>query len=73
MNLDWTGLVIAAAAAAVIVASLLVLRILDRPFQPGVGGLRPTAMQRSLSILDDAREVLQQTDPLPCNESGRAL
>jgi hypothetical protein len=58
---------------AVMVASLLVLRVLDRPFQSGVGGLRPIAMQRTLNILDEARGVLQQTDPLPCDGSGRSI
>jgi urea transporter len=55
---------------AVVVATLLVLRVLDQPFQSGVGGLRPVAMERTLTILDEACDVLQQADPAPCDESG---
>src|SRR3954447_14374082 len=39
---------------AVIAALLLLLRALDEPFHDGVGGLQPSAMQRSLRMADDA-------------------
>jgi hypothetical protein len=55
---------------AVIVVTLLVLRTLDDPFHPGVGGLRPVAMERSLVILDQAREVLDLDQPVPCDATG---
>ena len=39
---------------AVITIMLLLLLFLDSPFQSGVGALRPTAMERSLRIIDQA-------------------
>jgi hypothetical protein len=58
---------------AVVVLTLLVLSVLNRPYQPGVGGLEPIAMERSLAVIDEARTVLSLTDPLPCDELGRPL
>lgn len=60
----------AGSVTAVIVATLLVLGALDRPYQD-VGGLRPVAMERTLMILDEARAEIGMTDPLPCDEAGR--
>ena len=39
---------------AVIVTMLLLLNALDNPFQEGVGGLDPVAMERTLRIVDEA-------------------
>ena len=55
---------------AVIVATLLVLASLNRPFETDVGGLRPVAMERSLAILDEARTALGIDVPIPCDEGG---
>jgi Protein of unknown function (DUF4239) len=55
---------------AVVVASLLVLAGLNRPYDQDIGGLRPVAMQRSLAILDEARATLDIDDPLPCDATG---
>jgi len=44
----------AGSVTAVVVATLLVLAALNRPYQGDIGGLEPVAMQRSLSILDGA-------------------
>jgi hypothetical protein len=60
-----------ASVTAVMVASLLTLMVLDRPFSPDTGGLRPVAMERSLATLQEARSVLHLVDPLPCDEVGR--
>jgi hypothetical protein len=60
----------AGSVTAVIVATLLVLGALDRPYQTA-GGLRPIAMERTLSILDDARADIGMDDRLPCDEAGR--
>ena len=46
------------AVTAVIVATLLTLGVLNRPYSPDFGGLQPTAMQRTLGTLDNAREAL---------------
>jgi hypothetical protein len=58
---------------AVVTASLLLLRFLDNPFQSGVGGLRPTAMERTLRILEEERRVVGERGPLPCDSEGRPV
>ena len=60
----------AGTVTAVVVATLLVLTALNRPYQQDIGGLRPVAMQRTLAILDEARTTLGVDDALPCDESG---
>jgi hypothetical protein len=64
---------IAGSVTAVIVASLLVLSSLNRPYDPNVGGIRPAAMQRSLQIIGSARDALGLDEPLPCDDAGRPL
>jgi len=64
---------LAGAVTAIVVLTLIVLSVLNRPYQPGVGGLRPVAMERSLAIIDDIRGALSLTDPLPCDEAGRPV
>jgi hypothetical protein len=53
------------------VATLLLIRILDTPYRPGLGQLRPVAMQQSLVLIDQARDALGQDDPPPCDAEGR--
>jgi hypothetical protein len=60
----------AGSVTAVVVATLLVLVALNRPYEQDIGGLRPIAMQRSLAILDEARATLDIDDPLPCDTTG---
>ena len=60
-------------ATAVVTATLLAIHALDNPYRPGVGTLRPVAMERSLALLDEARDVLKDTRPLPCDEDGVPL
>jgi hypothetical protein len=62
---------LAGSVTAVVVASLLVLLSLNRPYDPGIGGIRPVAMQRSLEVIGSARAALDLDEPLPCDESGR--
>ena len=64
---------LAGSVTAVVVASLLVLLSLNRPFDPRLGGIRPIAMQRSLDVIGSAREALDLDDSLPCDEAGRPL
>jgi hypothetical protein len=45
---------------------------LDRPYHPDVGGLRPHAMERSLEVLDEARNALGIDEAPPCDERGLA-
>jgi len=56
---------------AVMVATLLLLSILDNPYRPGVSELRPVAMQQTLELIDQARGALGQNNPLPCNAQGQ--
>ncbi len=56
--------------AVVISATLLLLWFLDNPYHPGIGGLRPVAMERTLDILGG--EVSSVIGPLetPCDVRG---
>ena len=44
---------------AVVVSTLLLLQFLNNPFHPGVGGLRPVAMERTLRIIDQQLTVAE--------------
>ena len=57
---------------AVIVATLLLISVLDRPYRPGLGQLRPVAMEQTLALIDQARGALGEDDPPPCDAEGRA-
>jgi hypothetical protein len=59
-------------ATTVVVLTLLAIYALDRPYAPGVGSIRPVAMERSLRLIDQARAVVGDGAPLPCNEEGNA-
>ena len=52
-------------ATAVVTATLLAIHVLDNPYRPGVGSLKPVAMERSLVILDEARDVVNDTRSSP--------
>jgi uncharacterized membrane protein len=55
----------------VIVGLLLLLQFLDQPYRPGVGSLRPVAMERALRLMDQELAIVGFDAPLPCDESGR--
>jgi hypothetical protein len=59
-------------ATAVVVVTLLVIRGLDNPYRAGPGQLQPAAMERTLVILEEEREVVADTSPLPCDADGTA-
>jgi hypothetical protein len=61
------------AVASVITVMLLLLWSLDRPFHPGVGGLQPVAMERSLRVLDELLPTFAPGLSLPCDSEGRPL
>jgi hypothetical protein len=58
---------------ALIAATLLVIRFLDSPFQTGVGGLRPVAMERTLRILEQELAGVGERGELPCDAEGVRL
>jgi hypothetical protein len=60
------------AVTIVIVALFLVIRALDTPFHPGVGGLRPVAMERAIGNIDRALAIIGRTN-IRCDASGAAL
>ena len=57
---------------AVMAATLLVIGFLNHPYRPGLGSLQPTAMQRTLRILDEERRIVGDTTAAPCDERGLA-
>jgi hypothetical protein len=63
--------VLMGSVVAVIVATLLLIGILDKPYRPSPGELRPVAMEQTLVLIDQARDALGQDDPLPCGAEGR--
>jgi hypothetical protein len=62
--------VLMGSVVSVIVSTLLLVQFLDHPFHPGVGGLRPVAMQRALNIIDQELSAAGRTVQLPCDTSG---
>jgi hypothetical protein len=56
-------------ATTVVVATLLVINALDKPYS-GVGRIEPTAMQRSLVLIDQARHAIGARDTPPCDDEG---
>jgi hypothetical protein len=64
--------VLMGSVASTIVAMLLLIQFLDSPFQEGVGGIQPVAMERTLRTFDQALVAVgREVDP-PCDERGRA-
>jgi hypothetical protein len=56
--------------AIVITSTLLLLWFLDNPFQAGIGGLRPVAMERGIRILDQEAAAVGGKFTIPCDEQG---
>ena len=67
----WVQAMFVGSVVVVIVGTLLLIRFLDDPYDPGLGGLRPVAMERALDVLENYRRVLDDSAPLPCDELGR--
>ena len=56
---------------ATILTMLLLLRFLDDPVRPGIGGLEPSAMKRSLVLMDETLRAVDLDVTLPCDADGR--
>jgi hypothetical protein len=54
----------------VMVLMLLIIGFLNNPFRPGFGSLQPSAMERTLEILEEERTITNDDSPLPCDEDG---
>ena len=59
-------------ATTVVTVTLLAIFALDNPYRPGPGSIKPVAMERSLRILDEARNALDDRGSIPCDEEGNA-
>jgi hypothetical protein len=57
-------------ATTIVAITLLAIYALDNPYRPGLGSIRPVAMERALRILDEARVELNDEAPIPCDEEG---
>jgi hypothetical protein len=60
------------AVAVVISSTLLLLWFLDNPYHGGIGGLRPAAMKRALTLVEEEARVVGGVSP-PCDAAGVAL
>ena len=58
--------------AVVITSTLLLLGFLDHPYQTGVGGIRPVAMERALAQLRQERSFAREKIIIPCDAKGIA-
>ena len=56
---------------ATIMAMLLLLQLPRRSRPPGVGGLEPSAMERTLVIMDESLEAIGVDVTIPCDDDGR--
>jgi multisubunit Na+/H+ antiporter MnhB subunit len=60
------------ATVTVVVATLLAINALNNPYHSPAGSIKPTAMEQSLRVLDEARATLGSKGRLPCNAQGAA-
>ena len=58
------------AVASVLTVLLLLLVTLNRPYQSGVGGLKPDAMERSLDMISKALSAIDARVVVPCETNG---
>jgi hypothetical protein len=58
---------------AVIVLLLLLLAFFDHPHGGGIGRLQPTAMERTVRLIDTELEILDVDLTLPCDGDGNPL
>ena len=65
-----TQAVLMGSVTTVVVSMLLLIGFLDSPFHEGVGGVRPVAMERTLRIVDEALQAVDERVELPCDARG---
>jgi Protein of unknown function (DUF4239) len=58
---------------ALMVSTLLLIRFFDRPFESGVGGIEPIAMERTLNILENELAGVGERGDVPCAQNGEPL
>ncbi len=57
-------------ATTIVAVTLLAIYALDNPYRPGLGSIRPVAMERSMRIIEEARAALNDEAPIPCDAEG---
>jgi hypothetical protein len=60
-------------ATVIITVLILLLMFFDNPHGTGLGTLQPTAIQRSLRLIDAAIDVAGLQITPPCDQKGRSL
>jgi hypothetical protein len=68
----WVQGMFIGSVVSVIVTLLLLLAFLDDPYHGGVGGLQPTAMERTVQVIDQQLAVTGGV-PIPCDEAGNPV
>ena len=61
------------AVTVFVVASLVMIHILDSPYTGHSGSVEPTAMRQSLRSIELERRARHQSGGLPCSVGGRPL
>jgi hypothetical protein len=59
--------------AVLMTSTLVLLWFLDNPYHPGASGLRPTAMERTLRLLDREMALVGGHFVIPCDANGTQL
>jgi hypothetical protein len=68
-----TQAVLMGSVTIVVVSMLLLIGFLNTPFQTGVGGVRPVAMERTLRMVDEALLAVGGRVQLPCDARGNPV
>ena len=65
--------VLMGSVTVVIVLLLILINFLDNPFHSDVGGVRPVAMERSLTLIEEALQAIDENVELPCDAEGNPV
>ena len=68
----WVQAMYMGSVVAVITTMLLLLHFLDDPYHGGLGGLQPTAMERTEQLIDQQLAAIGSTVTIPCDSNGVA-
>jgi len=55
---------------AVVTTTLILLYFLNHPFHDSIGGLRPVAMERTLTVIQEELDISGRDITIPCDEAG---
>jgi hypothetical protein len=65
-----TQVLLMASVTVVVVSSLLLLNFFNHPFGTGVGTLKPTAMERTLRLVESEMPAVGIVVSPPCTDNG---